>query len=225
MTIQTLLLTVTLSFPSFAELAFSQSPSAPESITAELQDSHPVNTPDSQPLDLVHNDLRALLRGVIDAIDHWDLDKLASFFHKNAVIVWPDATVSKGPAEMRGYLLAKTTGSEKIVEAFKTQITVDELTRLYANNTMGIAFGTSLDNFTMTNGINLIVPGRWSATLIKEDGRWLIATFHSSTDLFDNPLIASARNLMIWVAIGCIVGGAIIGLFFTRWYSARAKSR
>ena len=68
----------------------------------------------------------------------------------------------------------------------------------------------------MASGRNFDLPARWSATMVKENGQWLIANLHASDNLFDNPLLDSAKRTIGWTgAIGLAVGLAI-GLFAGR---------
>ncbi len=46
----------------------------------------------------------------------------------------------------------------------------------------------------MTSGRTFDLPARWSATLVKEGDRWLVANLHMSDNLFDNPLLAMAKR-------------------------------
>jgi hypothetical protein len=98
-------------------------------------------------------------------------------------------------------------------------VNVDELTTLYGNNT-GVAYGSSVEQFDLRGGQKFTLNGRWSATLVNENGRWLIASVHASSNLFDNPLINSTKKMMyIAVAIAFLVA-LLIG-----WIVGRRTSR
>jgi hypothetical protein len=77
-----------------------------------------------------------------------------------------------------------------------------------------ICFGSSDEHFKLANGRNLDVKGRWSATLVKEDGRWLIANLHASTNLFDNVMLDMAKKMaevagVVSFGIGILIGWLI----------------
>jgi len=57
---------------------------------------------------------------------------------------------------------------------------------------------------------------RWTATLVKENGRWLLASYHVSLNALDNPLINSAKKSLIWAAVGTGVAGLLVGLLIGR---------
>ncbi|NDA66908.1 MAG: DUF4440 domain-containing protein, partial [Verrucomicrobia bacterium] len=57
----------------------------------------------------------------------------------------------------------------------------------------------------------LNIKGRWSATLVKENGRWLIASLHASTNLFDNVLLNLAERAAVLAGVACLATGLILG--------------
>ncbi len=162
-----------------------------------------------------HNELRALRDGLLDAIRKGDIERQLTFFHPNAVVTWHNAEVSRGRDGIRKYLTRMLQGPNKMVDSFNADVKVDELTILYGGDT-GVAFGSAVEHFKMASGWTLILPARWSATLVKENGQWLIANLHASDNLFDNPLLNSAKRTIGWTgAIGLVVG-LIIGILVGR---------
>lgn len=135
-----------------------------------------------------------------------DLERELSYFHPNTVITWNNAEVSRGRDGARSYLNRMLTGPDKIVESYKADVNVDELTILYGGDT-GISFGSTIEHFKLASGKTFDLPARWSAALVKEDGKWLIANLHASDNLFDNPLLAMAKRMVYWVGgISLLVG-------------------
>jgi ketosteroid isomerase-like protein len=172
-------------------------------------------------IEATHNELRALRDGLLDAMNKGDIERQLSYLHTNVVVTWHNAEVSRGREGVRAYYNRLTSGPEKMVKAFRADITVDELTILHGDNT-GIAFGSSTENFTLTSGRDFQLKGRWSATLVKEGGRWLIASLHASTNIFDNSLLNIAKKTAIWAGIACLVGGVIVGWLIGRKRKAAA---
>jgi ketosteroid isomerase-like protein len=156
-----------------------------------------------------HNELRALRDGLIKATNDGNVDALLEFLHPNVVITWQNAEVSRGRTGVREYLARMTSGPTKVVGRFQTSPTVDELTILYGGDT-GIAFGSSTDRFELTDGMNFDLTGRWSATMVRENGRWLIASFHASSNLFDNPVLNLATRATTWSGVAGLALGALI---------------
>lgn len=130
------------------------------------------------------------------------------------MVTWHDAEVSRGRDGIRAYLNRMLSGPGKVVESYSADVKVDELTILYGGDT-GISFGSAVEHFKMTGGRTFDLPARWSATLVKDGGRWLIASLHASDNLFDNPLLAMARRAVWWAGgIALLVGlaaGVLLG--------------
>jgi uncharacterized protein (TIGR02246 family) len=162
-----------------------------------------------------HNELRALRDGLLDAMQRGDLERELTFFHPNAVVTWHNAEVSRGRDGIRKYLTRMLQGPDKVVDAFNADVDVDELTILYGGDT-GIAFGSAVEHFKMSSGRSFDLPARWSATMVREDGRWLIANLHASDNLFDNPLLNGARRTIGWTGGIALAIGLAIGLVLGR---------
>jgi hypothetical protein len=157
-----------------------------------------------------HQELRQLRDGLLDAMNKGDLEGTLKYFHTNCVITWHNAEVSRGYDGVRAYSDRVMKGPNRYVESFQCSVHVDELTSLYGENT-GICFGSSDEHFKLANGKDLNVKGRWSATLVKENGHWLIASLHSSTNLFDNVMLDIAKKTAVIAAIVCLVVGLVVG--------------
>lgn len=157
-----------------------------------------------------HDELRALRDSLLDALNKQDVEKLLSHLHKNVIVTWQDGSVCRGHNGFRTYYNRMMTGPDRVVQKFDTQVSVDELTILYGDNT-GIAFGSANDHFTLKGGLDVTLKDRWTATLVKENGHWLIAAAHMSASVFDNPLLAGAKKVTLIVAV-CAGGvGLLLG--------------
>jgi ketosteroid isomerase-like protein len=165
--------------------------------------------------DPAHNELRALRDGLLDAMNKGDVERELTYLHPNVVVTWHDATVSRGRDGVRQYMNRMLTGPDKEVDSFRADVNVDELTILYGGDT-GISFGSAVEHFKMKGGRTFDLPARWSATLVKENGRWLIANLHASDDLFDNPLLAMARRAAWWAGGIALIVGLALGFFLGR---------
>lgn len=162
------------------------------------------------PEDPAHQELRALRDGLLAAINRGDLTGVEPFLHTNCVVTWHNAEVSRGHAGVRAYFDRVMKGPNKLVDSFKCDITVDELTILYGGDT-GVCWGGTDERFVLTGGKPLNIKGRWSATLVKENGRWLIASLHASTNLFDNVLLNLAERAAVLAGVACLATGLILG--------------
>jgi ketosteroid isomerase-like protein len=159
----------------------------------------------------VHNELRAVRDGLVDAMNKGDIERELTYLAPNVVVTWHNAQVSRGREGVRAYLNRILTGPNKFISAYSANVEVDELTILYGGDT-GISFGSAVEHFTLANGAALDMPSRWSATLVKMGDKWLVASLHASDNLFDNPMLTMAKRTMYWAGGICLVVGLLIGM-------------
>jgi ketosteroid isomerase-like protein len=176
----------------------------------------PVSSQAPPPKDeAVHNELRAMRDGLIDAMNKGDIDRELTFMHPNVVVTWHNAEVSRGRDGVRAYLTRMLSGPNKVVSTYSATVDVDELTILYGGGT-GISFGSAIEHFKLNDGRMLDLPARWTATLVKDGDKWLIASLHASDNLFDNPLLAIAKRTAYWAGGVALVVGLIAGFAIGR---------
>ena len=165
--------------------------------------------------DPAHNEIRAVRDGLLAGMNKGDIEAQVAFLHTNVVVTWHNAEVSRGHDGVRKYLDRMLKGPNRVVERFGAEVKVDELSILYGGDT-ALAFGSAQEHFTLTGGRQFDFTGRWSATLVKEGGRWLIANLHTSDNIFDNPLLNAAKKMLIWVGVGLGIAGLLIGWLLGR---------
>lgn len=159
-----------------------------------------------------HAELRVLRDTLVAAMNKGDLDAMLALVHPKIIYTPQDGTPLYGPQAIRDYTLKMTQGPNKIVESFSVSPAVDRLADFYGENT-ALASGSSRDTFKLTNGQTFTLDSRWTASVVKEDGRWLITSLHISGDLFDNPILDMAKGMLVKaVAGGVVVGAMAVGL-------------
>jgi ketosteroid isomerase-like protein len=157
--------------------------------------------------DPAHNELRALRTQVIDAITKGDIDAVLTQVHPNVVVTWQNSEVCRGAQGLKDFF--HRMGKETF-KGYKVPPTPDDLTLLYGGDT-GVSFGRVVGQYTLF-GKAFEFESRWTATLVKENGRWLLASYHVSLNALDNPLINSAKKSLLWIAIGAGLIGLIVGV-------------
>ncbi|MEO6002226.1 MAG: nuclear transport factor 2 family protein [Opitutus sp.] len=156
--------------------------------------------------DPAHNELRALAKSVIDAIGKGDIDGILTNVHPNVVVTWQNNEVCRGAQGLKDFY---TRMGKNAFKGYKVPPTPDELTILYGGDT-GVSFGHVVAQYTLF-GKEFEFTSRWTATLVRENGRWLLASYHVSLNALDNPLINSAKNSLMWTGIGVGIAGLVIG--------------
>lgn len=150
-----------------------------------------------------HEQLIAIREAIVKSVNEQDVDGLIEHIHPDVVVVWQNAVISRGHEGVRTYYKEALGGPEAVLESFTVEPKVQELTILHGDDT-GIAYGTILCHFKFKGGRQFDLNGPWSATLVKNEGDWTIASFHASAGLFDNPLLLAAQA---WLIRGCFISG------------------
>ena len=102
-----------------------------------------------------------------------------------------------GKEQVRGYYEKMLGGSQPVVKTITAQFEADKLSHLYDGGNTAVAFGRSNDRYELTGGETWEVKPQWSATIVRQNGRWLIAGFHYSVNMLDNPVLSAQRNWLM----------------------------
>lgn len=162
-----------------------------------------------------HNALRQLKATMEKALNERDLDTIVANVDPKVVFTTMNGDVCNGPAEIRAYFAKMLTAPGHIVKDVKVSFDVDKLTTLYGGDT-GVALGSSKDHYELTNGDTFDIRGRWTCTMVKNGDRWVIAAFHYSANVFDNPILDRYRSGLWMAGIGAAVIAFIAGLLLGR---------
>jgi uncharacterized protein (TIGR02246 family) len=171
---------------------------------------------------LAHKELQALRDAVVEAINKNDLDRLATFLDDDVVVTWQNSEVCRGPKEVRAYYDRMMKGPDRVVESVAIDPKVDAPANLFGDNT-AMAWGGSKDHFKLTDGRDFPVESRWSATVVRKDGQWKIASFHASVNMFDSPIMwIAVKKFMFWTGIGVGLAGLLLGFIIARLLQRKA---
>ena len=158
--------------------------------------------------DAAHTELRTLRTEIIDAITKGDIDSVIRHVHPDVVVTWQNSEVCKGRQGLKDFF--EKTGRDSF-KGYKVPPTPDELTILHGGNT-GVSYGETIAQYHLL-GKDYEIKSRWTATLVKVDGKWLLAAYHISMNVLDNPLLNAAKSAL-YVAAGIAgVIGITIGIF------------
>jgi len=164
-----------------------------------------------QARDPIHDELLKVRSGLIEAYNKNDLEGILSYCHPNIVVTWQNGEVCKGHDEMRKYINRMMTGPDRVVEKLTADPTVDALSTLYHGDT-AVSYGRMNDEYVLRDGMHFKLDSKWSAALVKEGDRWLIADFHASTNAFDNSILRLVAAKTAWWSGGiALIAGIILG--------------
>ena len=170
----------------------------------------------------IHNELRALRDGISSAFNRLgssgeekDLDAVLQYVHKNVVLNAMNGERAVGHDGVRQMFRKSMIGANRSVQSVHHEFTVDDLSVLYGDDT-AIAYGTTKGKYLLTGGVNLEVDAQWLGTLVKEDGKWLVAGFQFAPSIFDNPIAKQLQRTLYWATGGAALVGILIGYFVGR---------
>ena len=167
--------------------------------------------------DPAHAELRAFRTAVVEAIKTGDIDAAIKYVHPDVVVTWQNNEVCRGHAGLREFFERMGKNAFK---SYKVEPTPDDLTILYGGDT-GISFGHSVGSYELM-GKEFEFDNRWSATLVKENGNWLLASYHVSLNALDNPILGAAKKALYAVGGAGVAVGAILGFLIGRRKKATA---
>jgi NhaP-type Na+/H+ or K+/H+ antiporter len=63
----------------------------------------------------------------------------------------------------------------------------------------------------------------WTATMVYENGRWLLASFQFAPSIFNNPVLDQAVNALYWVSGIVALIGLVLGFLAGRLTGKRRR--
>ena len=181
---------------------------ASAALAQETGAAPPAPSPDALH-DALPHEIRAIQAEILAAIAKGDFDAIVPHLHPNVVFTPMNNDVCRGPEEVRAYFNRMLKGPEAVLKSVRFDMKVDRLD-LYDDT--GLAFGDLEALYVLRNGIELPVGTRWTCALVRQDGRFKIAAFQASPNVFDNPILlqktraASFRGAGIGAVVGLLVG-------------------
>jgi ketosteroid isomerase-like protein len=171
----------------------------------------------------LHNELRALRERTVDAVNKRDPAALMKELHPDIVFTAMDTEVVRGLAGAQAYYQKMFVGAGRLIEAFSLTVEPDAPAALYENGRVAISRGSSKAHFKLATGTEFDIPLRWSATLLRENGKWGLANLQYTANMFDNPMLDVVKSSMKWVALGTGVAALVAG-FLLGWLVRRRSA-
>jgi ketosteroid isomerase-like protein len=145
---------------------------------------------------------------------------LEKYCHKDIIATWQDGTTSEGHAGV----IAEFDKLKQFIDKMTVDATTDK--RLILNDgNLVISSGEMKDHYELGRGPSVNLNSRWSATLTKDNDRWLLVSFSASTNAFDNEVVSlylTSQKYTVSAAAGLI--GIGIGLLLSRLMNRRSKA-
>jgi hypothetical protein len=181
----------------------------------------------------IHNELRALRDGMLDAWERRNIDDLLAYVDPDVVVTWQNGEVNRGHDAIRAFYDAVLGGEDSIIESMDSTLEMTEQSILHGVDS-AVAYGTLRDRIAFASGVaglpfidagtEIELESHWTAALALEDGRWLVTALHVSTNMFSNPVLSLAISATRWIAgvLGLLLGIALT-IVGTRLFSRSIK--
>jgi len=157
----------------------------------------------------LHDELRALAATMEKAINTRDIGTIVSRVTDDVVFTTMNGDVVTGRDAVRAYFTRMMEGPDRVVEEVTTHFEPDDLSVLLDDHT-AVAFGSSDDHYVLAHGPSFDMRARWSGTMVRRDGRWDVASFHYSANVFENPILDAQRRLLIQIAVAAVLVAAFV---------------
>jgi uncharacterized protein (TIGR02246 family) len=196
-----------------AAAAQAQSADVPSSAPpAEAPASTGISFEQPAPDAPVHDELRALQAAMEDALNKRDLDALLANVDDNVAFTAMNAESGYGKQHIRDYFNKMLNGPDKVVENIKVDFIPDALA-VFQGPDVAVSAGNAASHYELTNGMKFDVNARWTGTLVRRNGRWLVGAFHYSANVFKNPILDTQRKYLLSAGSGVALVLGLVGFF------------
>ena len=162
-----------------------------------------------------HDGLRALAATMEEALNKRDLDTLLANVDDNVAFTAMNAETGYGKQHIRDYFDRMLNGPNKIVQDIKVDFVPDKLSVFYGPD-VAVSAGNAASHYELSNGLKFDIDARWTATLVRKDGRWLVGAFHYSANVFRNPIMEKQRRFLVMAGGGVAILLGVIGFILGR---------
>lgn len=159
-----------------------------------------------------HEELRALLKGVEQAMNSQKYNELLPYFHEKMRVTVINQDVVLKPEALDPYF-KDWIGDGKYVKSLKMALTADDLTEFYGSgeSRFGVVRGAGVEDYDLTDGRKLHMQTRWTATVVKQKGHWVILALHIGANFYKNPIVEELQGATKTYAAGALVVGLLLG--------------
>jgi ketosteroid isomerase-like protein len=173
---------------------------------------------DRAQLEAIHTELRAVKDRLVQAVNTKNSAALMAEVTPDVAFTAINNDTVVGADKVKAYYDKMLSGSSSFLNDFSISADADDLSRLYANNTVAVATGRADAMLDLRGGSRMkyTLPLRWTATLSRSNGTWKLAAIHFSADLSDNPYLTALSSFWKWVTAGTGLAGLVIGYFVGR---------
>lgn len=169
-----------------------------------------------------HDELTELRTQLMNAYERRDFEAILTYVHPEVIVTWQNGARARGKEEVRKFYDEMMNGNNRIVRDVKTQLTVDGLSVLHGDNN-AVACGNMTDDFDLMSGSKFQLKSLWTASITKQGDKWLVTSFHVSSNIFDNPILQTATSSLTTVATIAAAVSLAVGCFAGFFFAKRRR--
>lgn len=166
-------------------------------------------------LEVEHEALRTMRDDFVLAYNRRDLRGMLAVLDRRVAFTAMNGEAVYGHEGVREYHERLCYGPNPTVKGTSiTKVEVDRLTEVFQDN-FGVAAGYADTSYELAGGLNFTARIRWSCSMVKGDDGWKVVSVHTSSNIFDNPILAMAQKagaVKAFLAAGVgLLAGWLIG--------------
>jgi hypothetical protein len=165
-----------------------------------------------------HEALRKLKTDVITAINTRNVQSMDTLLHKPFMSTLITQDSFTDIERLKAYFDDLFTRSVLRINKITMEAEPDESAQIYTG-TFAVARGGTKEVYELGDGRTYTIPGRWTATTIKDNGQWKVLAVHTGVNFIDNPVMTAVEKSTLYFGAGGVAVGAVIGFllgFFIR---------
>ena len=157
-----------------------------------------------------HEALRKLKTDVITAINTRNVQSMDTLLHKPFMSTLITQDSFTDIERLKAYFDGLFTRPVLRINKITMEAEPDEQAQIYTG-TFAVARGGTKEVYELGDGRTYTIPGRWTATTIKDNGQWKVLAVHTGVNFIDNPVMTAVEKSTLYFGAGGVAVGAVIG--------------
>lgn len=158
-----------------------------------------------------HNELRDILRTLVSSINSGKYEEMNEVLSKDIEATPINSEYLVGKEQVNNYF-SKWFGEKGKLKSLNISMNADKLTWIHNSGDIGIVSGSGIEKYELKDGRTYDLKTRWTATVIKEEGKWKMRSFNSSVNFLDNPIINEIESSISKYSIISAITSLILGV-------------
>ncbi len=191
------------------------------SMTSLAQQAVPAQAVEEPTHEVAHRELRELRDSFVKAINGGDILDILSYLDRDFVFTGPNGDTVRGHRGVSDYFKTGMVGANRTVVSLQVIVEPDSLAILSPDEAWALTYGAGHIRCQREDNHALNLDGRWTAIMVRKEGKWSIGSIHFSSNIFSNAVLASSRSSSAWTTFAGIVlalfGGLFGGRYLEQW--------